>query len=172
MILTRTILHNFYESSYFPAPFWYKRGVTVGVTVAILFALALRLRNRFTLRPEETRARWERLLGFHWPEQILYFVPLGLLTTLLALEIDRGKVTLAWGIEGVAVFLAALFANLRSYRIAGLALLLLCVGKIALVDVWGLNPSDRYLTFIVLGCALLLVSFLYTRYRERLAQYL
>jgi hypothetical protein len=46
------------------------------------------------------------------------------------------------------------------------------VGKILLVDVWGIDPRDRYLTFIVLGAALLLVSFLYTRNREALRQYL
>ena len=44
--------------------------------------------------------------------------------------------------------------------------------KILVVDVWRLNPRDRYLTFIVLGAALLLVSFLYTRNREALRQYL
>ncbi|MGO9345194.1 MAG: DUF2339 domain-containing protein [Terriglobales bacterium] len=54
----------------------------------------------------------------------------------------------------------------------GLGLLLLCVGKILSVDVWRLDPRDRYLTFIVLGAALLLVSFLYTRNREALRQYL
>jgi hypothetical protein len=48
----------------------------------------------------------------------------------------------------------------------------LCVGKILLVDVWGLNPRDRYLTLIVLGGALLLVSFLYTKNREVIRQYL
>lgn len=174
-LLARTILHNFYERSYFPAPFWYKRGVTVGAAVAILFAcvpIALVLRDKIASRREDLGSSFERLLGFHRPEQILFFIPLGILTTLLALDMSRGKVTVAWGIEGVAVFLAALFANQRSYRLSGLALLLLCVAKIIFVDVWGLSPSDRYLTLIVLGCALLLVSFLYTRYRERLAQYL
>jgi hypothetical protein len=44
--------------------------------------------------------------------------------------------------------------------------------KILLRDVWRLNPSDRYLTLIVLGAVLLLVSYLYTRYREAIRQYL
>jgi hypothetical protein len=46
------------------------------------------------------------------------------------------------------------------------------VGKIIVVDVWGLNPRDRYITFIILGSALLLVSFLYSRHREAIRQYL
>jgi uncharacterized membrane protein len=74
--------------------------------------------------------------------------------------------------EGVGVFLLALKLGDRSFRLTGLGLLLLCVGKILLVDVWRLNPRDRYLTLIVLGSALLLVSFLYTRNREALRRYL
>ena len=81
-------------------------------------------------------------------------------------------VTLSWGVEGIAIFLLALWLNERSFRLSGLGLLLLCAGKILLVDVWRLNARDRYLTFIVLGAALLLVSFLYTRNREALRQYL
>jgi len=78
----------------------------------------------------------------------------------------------AWGAEAVAVFLFALVVKERSFRLSALGLLLVCVGKIVLIDVWGLTPRDRYLTFIVLGIALLSVSFLYTRYREVLRGYL
>jgi hypothetical protein len=34
------------------------------------------------------------------------------------------------------------------------------------------DPRDRYLTLIVVGALLLLVSFLYGRYRERLRAFL
>jgi len=54
----------------------------------------------------------------------------------------------------------------RSYRIAGLSLLLLCVGKVVALDVWRLGQRDRYITFIALGAALILVSTLYSRFRE------
>ena len=106
------------------------------------------------------------------PEQALFFLAVGLLSALLAIEMRHGMVTLAWGVEGVAIFLMALWLGERSFRLTGLGLLLLCVAKILLVDVWRLNPRDRYLTFIVLGGALLLVSYLYTRNREALRQYL
>lgn len=76
------------------------------------------------------------------------------------------------GIEGVLVFLCALLVGERSFRLTGLALLMTCVGKVIFWDVWNLMPRDRYLSFIVLGAALLLVSFLYTRYRETLHKYL
>src|SRR5262249_13874165 len=106
------------------------------------------------------------------PEQLFFFTAVGLLTVLLAVEMRHGMVTLSWGVEGLAVFLVALWLGARSFRLTGFALLLLCVAKILVQDVWRLNPRDRYLTFIVLGGALLLVSFLYTRNREKLKQYL
>jgi len=106
------------------------------------------------------------------PEQPFFFVAVGLLTVLLGIEMRHGMVTLSWGLEGLAVFLLALWVGERSFRLTGLALLLLCVGKIIVDDVWRLNPRDRYLTFIVLGAALLFVSFLYTRNREAMRRYL
>lgn len=103
---------------------------------------------------------------------MLFFVPVVLLTWLLGIQMRHGMVTLAWGLAGVAVFILALWLGERSFRLTGLGILLLSVGKILAVDVWGLDPRDRYLTFIVLGVALLLVSFLYTRNREKLRQFL
>jgi uncharacterized membrane protein len=106
------------------------------------------------------------------PEQVFFFAALALVTVLLWVEMRSGMVTVSWGLLGVLVFLFALWVKERSYRLAGLALLLLCVGKILVVDIWGLSPSDRYITLIVLGLALLLVSFLYSRHREAIRQYL
>ncbi len=175
-VFLRGVLHNFYERSYFPAPFWMSRSLTVGASVALLFAglfFAFRLN-----RPRQDDSTRRGLLGRmveafdHRPSQVFFFVPFLLLTILLALEMRKGMVTVAWGVEAVVIFLFALGVGQRSYRLSGLALLLLCVGKIVVLDVWGLQPRDRYLTFIVLGIALLGVSFLYTRYREAIRHYL
>jgi uncharacterized membrane protein len=96
-----------------------------------------------------------------------------ILATLLILnEVSQGRVTIAWGIEAVVAFLFALLVGERSFRLAGLGLLLVCVGKIVVLDVWRQERSDRYVTLIILGLALLLVSFLYTRYSEAIRQYL
>jgi len=174
-VLLRTVLHNFYERSYFPAPVLESRWVCVGTAVALLFvSLPILFQLRSKEREELPERMFFRVLAAlsRRPEQVFFFVALTLLTVLLALEMRHGMVTLSWGVEGVAVFLLALWLSERSFRLSGLGLLLLCVGKIIVVDVWRLNPRDRYLTFIVLGMALLLVSFLYTRNREALRQYL
>jgi uncharacterized membrane protein len=170
----RTILHNFYERSYFPAPLWDSRWITAGTSVAVLLAalpLAFRLREKGGEIPGVGVSQVWRIF-LRRPEQLLFFVPILLLTWLLGIEMRHGMVTLAWGVEGVAVFMLALWLAERSFRLTGLGILLLCVGKILVIDVWRLDPRDRYLTFIVLGAALLLVSFLYTRNREKLRQFL
>jgi hypothetical protein len=199
-VLFRALFHNFYERSYFAADFWHSRWWSVGSTVAILFLVlpsAFKLRGarghsgEGVDSPESTPASAgvTTAVGGHSresgnpvarilaaldrrPEQIFFFIPVVLLTVLLAMEMRSGMVTVAWGLEAVAVFVFALWVGQRSYRLAGLGLLLLCVGKIVVVDIWGLTPRDRYLTFIVLGALLLFVSYLYTRYREALRQYL
>jgi hypothetical protein len=174
-VLMRTVLHNFYERSYFPAPVLESRWVCVGTAVALLFvSLPILFQLRSKGREELPEGIFFRVFAAlnRRPEQVFFFIALTVLTVLLALEMRHGMVTLSWGVEGVAVFLLALWLGERSFRLSGLGLLLLCVGKIIVIDVWRLNPRDRYLTFIVLGTALLLVSFLYTRNREALRQYL
>jgi uncharacterized membrane protein len=173
-VLFRAVFHNFYERSYFPAPAWENRWITVGTAIALLFVslpFAFQLRRKNEPSEETGLIRLLQTI-VRRPEQLSFFIAVGLLTALLATEMRHGMVTLSWGLEGVAVFVLALWLGERSFRLSGLGLLLLCVGKILLVDVWRLDPRDRYLTFIVLGVALLLVSFLYTRNREALRQYL
>jgi uncharacterized membrane protein len=99
-------------------------------------------------------------------------VALLLVTALLAAELPRGMVTLAWGLEAVAVFLLALKVGERSFRLAGLGLLLLCVAKLSVVDFWSMVLRDKAITFMVLGASLVGVSILYTRHREIIRRYL
>jgi hypothetical protein len=176
-VLFRTIFFNFELPRYYPPGLWTLPVLTVGAACGLLLLalpLAFRLREKSAQARPIAKSRTAAFLAgtVRRPEQLLFFVPAGLLTWLLMLEMRKGLITLAWGVEGVAVFLLALVAKERSFRLTGLGLLLLCVGKIIVVDVWSLNPSDRYLTFIALGIALLSVSFLYTRYRDALREYL
>jgi len=173
-VLFRAVLHNLYERSYFPASGWDSRWITAGAAIALLLLslpIAFQLRKKYEANTESGLVRLFQSAVCR-PEQIVFFSAIGLLTALLGVEMRHGMVTLSWGVEAVAVFILALRLGERSFRLTGLGLLLLCVGKILLVDVWRLDPRDRYLTFIVLGAALLLVSFLYTRNREALRQYL
>ena len=102
----------------------------------------------------------------------MFFAPVVLLTLMLALKMRAGMVTVSWGLEGLLIILMAIAVNERSFRLTGLVLLLVCVGKVLALDAWGLAPRDRYLTFIILGAALLAASFLYSKYRDTIRQFL
>jgi uncharacterized membrane protein len=106
------------------------------------------------------------------PEQWFFFLPFGLMVLALAVKLSSGHITIAWSLLGLGTFLLALAVGERSFRLAGLALLLVSVAKIVLMDVWKLAPPDRYTTLIVLGLALLAVSFLYTRFNTTIRKYL
>jgi len=168
----RGIMHNLFGASYFIGGDWTGRYFVLGSAVAVLLAcLPFALSLRDPQKEQTLRIRWLTVLVRH-PEQVMFFAPVLLLTLMLALKMRAGMVTVAWGIEGVLIVLLALAVNERSYRLTGLILLLVCVGKIMLRDAWGLEPRDRYVTFIILGAALLLVSFLYSKYRETIRQFL
>jgi len=155
--------HSFYSSRVF----------TVSLASAILLLalpVAFAVRRQYPVPPKDKPA-WV-VFTMYRPEQPFFFVPLLLITVLLAVEMRDGMITIGWSALGVLAFLFALTVGERSYRLAGLALLMLGVAKIIFIDIWHASPSDRYITLIVMGAALLLVSFLYSRYKETMLKFL
>lgn len=174
-VLFRAIEHNFYERSYFHAPLRITRIVCVGGAVVLAMAaipICRKLRSVGAKTESEVPVLNLAQKFFQRSDISIFYIAVVLLTTLLGVEMRHGMVTASWGLEAVAVFLFALWIGERSYRLTGLALLFLAVGKIIVIDVWRLNTPDRALTFIVLGAALLSVSLLYTRNREAIRQLL
>ena len=90
----------------------------------------------------------------------------------LAVKLTSGHITIAWSLLGLGTFLFALVVDERSFRLAGLGLLLVSVSKIVLIDIWKLSTPDRFMTLIILGAALMAVSFLYTRFSSTIRKYL
>jgi len=175
LVLARGMVHNLFGAGYFGEGDWQGRYFILssasGILLASLF-FAFRLRGRFNI-PQNLGA-WVRPLAViaSRPEQVVFFVSTNLVTFMLALKMRSGMITVSWGIEGVMIFLLALAVKERSFRLTGLGILLLCVAKVMALDVWGLQPRDRYVTFIIVGAALVLVSFLYSKYRDAIRQYL
>ena len=165
-VVVRSLAHNIFGGSYFVAGEWHGRFSILSITAALLLAalpIAFRLRTRYQGAPLSKLDSW---LAVRTPEQVFFFAPVALATLTIAVKMNPGMVTLSWAIEGVLVILLGLLVSVRSYRLTGLLLLLLCVAKIVVRDAWLLGERDRYTTFIVLGAALTLVSLLYGRYRE------
>jgi hypothetical protein len=99
-----------------------------------------------------------------------------LATTLLAAliyhEVSGSVLTVAWGLEGVALLAAGFALHDRVPRISGLALLLGCILKLFLWDLRNLDTLPRIFSFIVLGLLLVGVSWVYTRFRDEVRRYL
>jgi len=163
----RGLLHNVFGGSQFSQSGW--RG-SFGILLLGALPLAFRLRGRLLEQPMHSPLA--RRLGVHRPEQWFFFAPVLLLVFLIAIKMNPGMVTLSWGLEGALIILLGLVVGERSYRLTGLLLLLVCIGKIVCLDAWHLQERDRYITFIALGAALTAVSMLYNRYREALRRLL
>jgi hypothetical protein len=158
-----------------PAGFWNGPLFHLGLAAVILLAalpFAFRLRREGFFASSTLKPPADLDLLLRSPEQIFFFAAFALEVVALAVKLSSGHITIAWSLLGLCVFLFALAVGERSYRLAGLGLLLVSVAKILLMDVWQLSSSDRYTTLIVLGLALLAVSFLYTRFGVVIRRYL
>jgi len=158
-----------------PTDFWHGPLFHLGASAFILlsalpFAYRLKAEDRFTNPTFVLPPDLAMLLRF--PEQSFFFAAFLLEVVALAIKLSSGHITIAWSVLGLAVFLFALAVGERSFRLAGLGLLLVSVAKILVMDVWQLSPSDRYTTLIVLGLALVSVSFLYTRFASVIRKFL
>jgi hypothetical protein len=170
-VIVRGLMYNLAERTALAGN--YVELLPVGVAVLLtLCALPFAFHLRKHPSGDEAKAAPRALVvASRHPEQFFFFIPVALATVLLWIELPSFR-TMAWGIEGMLVFLVALWAGERSFRWTGLGLLLMCIGKIVAVDAWSMEPRDRYLTLIVVGLVLLTVSFLYNRYREALRKLL
>ena len=103
----------------------------------------------------------------------MFFVPMVLMAVFLVIKIDFGWNILALAVEGVVIVLGAFFAKERSFRLSGLGLLLFCVVKFFAWDYWRLtDPRAHYLSMMGLGVLILVGSYLFSRNRKALRDYL
>ena len=87
-------------------------------------------------------------------------------------EVQGNLLTIAWAVEGLVILALGFLVRDRTFRLSGLVLLLVCLLKVFLIDLRGVETLYRILSFIVLGAILLVVSFAYTKYREVLKRYI
>jgi hypothetical protein len=166
----RIAMYNFYElhesfASTLQSSVWAIGLLAIG---GIPLCFLLRAKNS----TETGTGNWLGFLVQH-PEQPMFFVPVVLMGVLLALKFQGGMATLAWGVEGFIIFLFALWVKERSFRLTGLVLVLLAVGKLIGWDAWFFHDSSlRYITWIMVGILVLGISFLYGRNRGALREYL
>ena len=93
-----------------------------------------------------------------------------LLGALLFQAVSGGGLTVAWGVQGALTLAAGFLARELRLRMIGLSALTLCTLKLFLYDLRNLETLPRILAFVVLGVLLIGASWVYTRYRKRIAR--
>jgi hypothetical protein len=93
-------------------------------------------------------------------------------TLLLYFRISGKMLTFACAMQGAAWLALGFPMRDRLLRLSGLALLLACILKLFLWDLRRLETLPRIFSFIALGLILLAVSWVYTRFRERVVRFL
>jgi uncharacterized membrane protein len=89
-----------------------------------------------------------------------------LLAVLLYDQVSGNMLTVAWGIEGIALLAAGFPLRDRVLRLSGMALLMFCIFKLFLFDLRNLETLWRILSFMALGLILVAVSWVYTRFKD------
>ncbi len=106
------------------------------------------------------------------PRLCLSLLATALTTAFLFHEVTGSMLTVAWGIQGAFLLGAGFPLRDRTLRLSGLAVFVLCIGKLFFYDLSALDTLYRILSFFVLGVILVAVSWIYTRFRESIRQYL
>lgn len=92
---------------------------------------------------------------------------IAVLTALLGAEITPRLISIAWGVEGVALFGLGFALQNISIRRQGLSVMIVTIIKVYLYDVQTLEPGARILSFIILGIILIVIGYLYNRWRQQ-----
>jgi uncharacterized membrane protein len=80
--------------------------------------------------------------------------------------------TASWSILALALFTAGIVLRERMYRWLGLGVLACALGRVVIFDVWKLETPYRILSFMALGVVLLVLGFIYSKYQEKIREWL
>lgn len=91
---------------------------------------------------------------------------------LIIVEMKGPWISVGWGVLALAIMAVGFIYRKRYLRIQGIIILLLTILKVFLYDTENLKTIYRTASYITLGVILLLASFAYTKYKERLKEIL
>lgn len=97
-----------------------------------------------------------------------FFQSLSLVVLFILFRWDGFTVTFLWLLVAVAVFAWGVAAKSISLRMGGIALMGLTLLKLVLYDSLQFSPVQKVIAYLTLGILLLIVSFFYQKYKEKL----
>lgn len=96
------------------------------------------------------------------------FYPTVLMAGLLAQELEAFYVSVGWAVLALAITSIGFILKQKSLRLPGILLFALTILKVFAYDTSNLSTLYRMISFLVLGVILLLVSFVYNKYKDKL----
>ncbi len=91
-----------------------------------------------------------------------------LMGLLILLEMENYWVSVGWAVLAIVTLIVGFAANNKYLRLQGIILFGITIIRVFLYDTRELEPIYKTISFIVLGLILLLASFIYAKYKDRI----
>jgi uncharacterized membrane protein len=151
--------------------FWVPLLETPVVYLPDLIAIILLLAQRQVARRFPQRYPLDP--GIHNAVILVGGLSLWLFVSRWVLELANGfYLTASWSVLALILFTTGLSLRERMYRWIGLGVLACALGRVVLFDVWKLETVYRILSFMALGIVLLVLGFIYSKYQEKIKEWL
>lgn len=89
---------------------------------------------------------------------------------LIVLELKEYFISIGWLALALALTIVGFIFNKKHLRIQGIVILFITIFKVFIYDIRELEAIYRTISYIVLGIILLLISFIYTKYKDRIKE--
>jgi len=145
-----------------------------GLLIAGLYALYGWMAPTWPVRVEANRGRLRALgvaaallfLLWHASTEVR-LLPLTAMPAAEAAKVRNPALSILWTLYAFAMMALGMRRQMTALRVGAFLLFGVTIGKLFLVDLRELDAIYRIVSFIVLGAALVLASFLYARYRAQ-----
>ncbi len=134
------------------------------VVVGLMYAASLAVRKSIAASPSAEAEDAARI--------VLSIAASLALAGVIHSEVRPTLITLTWGLQAGALLVIGFPARERLMRLSGLAVLVACILRLFTFDLPQLEELARIVSFVALGAGLLAVSWVYTRYRDKIQKYL
>ena len=136
------------------------RLISYMVSVLILYEISLMLWKNKEALPIDEKSYYK-----------MYFLSATLLTTaLLGMELKHYWISIGWAIQAMIILFIGIKYMKPYLRKSGIALFVIVILKVFLFDISELSTGYRTISFMILGVILMIVSFVYTKYKDRLKE--
>jgi uncharacterized membrane protein len=80
----------------------------------------------------------------------------------------HGALSILWGVYALMLIVRGIRRSRKYLRIAAIVLIAITLVKVAMIDLADLSALSKTMVLVILGALLLVISFLYNKFRDAL----